>query len=298
MSLDSILRTFAEDREVVLESEPELKFVEKTKEGISLKGVLQRGRLKLVRSKKARKAGITFRPSMITFGFCRRLKIGQLAGVVDIWDTPAKPRQQIIFDMGNAFHEIIQRYFWDIGILKGSYYCSRCDKTYDDLMSPTECPSGKKNHTKRFLEYREVKLWDEEHRISGRADGILMIEEKPHLMDIKSIANRCEKTSPMQTCYEDVKRDGPREKDVIQLILYMYITGIRDAHLLYVAKNDGQIVSYSVPYDFSVIEPYLTEIKELLSAADRLKAGELDELPSCCDSEICPCHTVLLGSSK
>lgn len=247
-----------------------------------------------MREKVPYRAGVTFRPSMITYNFCRRLKIGQLAGLIDIYDKPAKPRLQTVFDVGNAIHEIVQTYFWDIGQLKGTYKCIKCDKLYYDLVSPTTCPSGKKTHKRSHLKYKEIKLTNDEYKISGRADGIVVIDGEDHLMDIKSIANRSPTSSDRQTCFEDVKLHGPKEEHVIQLCLYMFLTGLRNAHLLYFAKNTGQIITFAIPYDYGLIEPFLREIKHLLDCAERLKAGTLDKLPLPCGDEECLCHTILI----
>lgn len=293
MSLADILTTYKDDKEVV-QIAP-LQFIEKDADGISLKGVLQRGRLKLGRAKSPRPQGISFRPSGITYGFCERLKIGQLAGLVTIYDKPPAPRLQLVFDVGHAYHNIIQDYFWQIGILKGTYRCSKCEKSYDDLVSPTECPSGKVSHN-RALKYREVQLKAPDYLISGRCDGILVIEDEEHIMDIKTIANRTMTTSERQVCFEDL--DQPKADHVVQLNLYMWMAKIYKGHLFYVAKNDHKIKSFAVPFQRTVIEPHLFRIREMIIKADQLKDGTLKELPTPCGDDKCLCHTILINSTN
>lgn len=289
MSLSDILKTFGDEHVIVKE---EGKYVEKDKYGVSLKGVLQRGRLKLRKTVRPRPQGVSFRPSGITYHYCRRLKIGQLGGFISIYDESPTPKTQLVFDMGHAIHDIIQGYFWDIGILRGDFQCIKCDKIYNDLVAPTECPSGKTTHTRKHLVYKEVIAKAPDYLINGRCDGILMIENEEHIFDIKSIANRALKTPDQYFCFEDLE-DGPKEAHIIQLTLYMWMLGIERGHLLYVSKNDHQIKTFAIPYDYMVIEPYITEISNLISTSKELAAGNRVDLPNPCGREDCPCDEIL-----
>lgn len=290
MSLSDILKTFNEEK-VVVQDGP--KFIEKDKDGISLKGVLQRGRLKLVRERAPYPQGVGFRPSGITFKFCRRAKIGQLAGLLDIYDDKPTPKLQTVFDMGHAIHDIFQGYFWDLGILRGDYHCLKCDKTYSDLLAPTFCPSGKVTHTRRHLRYAEIQATNKEYMIRGRCDGLLEIEGENHLVDFKSIANRTPKSSQYQFCFEDLDEGGPKPDHIVQLTLYMWMLDIKRAHLFYIAKNDHMVKSFAIPYDYSVIDPHLKEIRYLIDTAKALKAGQKVKLPVPCDNDACRCHQIL-----
>lgn len=289
MGLAKLLMTFNEEKVVV---EKNGKYVEKDVDGISLKGVLQRGRLKLSKKGMPVPQGLTFSPSSITYNYCRRAKIGQLARVVDLYYDKPRPALQVTFDMGHAIHDIFQGYFWDLGILKGSFHCLKCDKTYDNLQAPQSCPSGKVTHTRKHLIYKEVKATNVQYLISGRCDGILDIEGENHVLDIKSIANRTPDMQDRGFCFEDLAKKGPKPEHVVQLTFYMWILQIPRGHLLYVSKNKQQIKSFAIPYNESIIEPYLSEIKEIISKAQTLKEGKKVELPKPCDDENCPCAQV------
>lgn len=289
MSLSNILKTFSDEKAIV-ETEP-LRFEERDKDGVSLKGVLQRGRLKLSREVKPRRQGATFRPSSITYGFCERLKVGQLAGLIEIEDSIPTPKLQLIFDIGNAIHDIIQGYFWDIGILKGSFECLKCNKTYHNQTAPTVCPSGRKTHKRKHFRYKEIQLRNRQYRISGRCDGFLDIEGQDHIFDIKSIANRQINTPQQQTCFEDL--DQPKEAHVIQLQLYLWMADIEQGHLLYVGKNNHQIKSFAISKELETISPILKKISSLLKMSEQIKNGKPTILPECCGDEKCQCHLVL-----
>lgn len=290
MSLTDLLQTFKDEKAVVKKGPV---YVEKDQEGISLKGVLQRGRLKLTRAKEKRPQGVTFRPSTITWNYCRRIKVAQLAGLITLYDEHATPKQQFTFDLGNAIHDIIQTYFWDIGILKGTWKCQKCDKLYYNLVAPTTCPSGIKSHTKKFLKYKEIQVKHPTLPISGRADGVLVIDGSDHVMDIKSIQNRTVKTNERQFCYEDLEDEGPKPDHVVQLNFYMWLLRVERGHLFYVAKNDGMIKTFAIPYDYNIIKPYIEEIQRLVQIAKNLEEGDTVILPPTCGRKECPCHEFL-----
>lgn len=291
MSLTQILSTFKEEKDIVKDDDG--RYIEKDRYGISLKGVLQRGRLKLARERSPYQQGVGFRPSSFTYNFCKRIKIAQLAGLVTLYDDKPAPRLQFTFDVGHAIHDIVQGYFWDIGILRGDYECLKCDKLYKDILAPNCCPSGTKSHTRKHLRYKEVQAANESYLIRGRCDGILDIENDQHVMDIKSIANRTTKTPIQQFCFEDLADQGPKHAHIVQLTLYMWMLQITRGHLLYVAKNDHQIKTFAIPYDENIIKPYLSEIEEIIAKAQALKEGQKIVLPAPCGKESCPCETIL-----
>lgn len=290
MSLTKLLRQSSLDGKEAPKKKAPRKSSEE--EGFSLKKYLQSGRLKLSRARTPYPQGKTFRPSSLSYPYCRRSKVAQLAGKIELYDKPPAPKLQLIFDMGHAIHDIIQGYFWDMGVLKGSYKCLKCDKIYHDLVSPDACPSGIKSHERKHLKYKEVRMVDEEHRINGRCDGIILVDGVEHLMDIKSIQNRTEKTPDQYFCFEDLE-DGPKSDHVVQLQLYMWISGIPNGHLLYVAKNTHMIKTFNIPYDFSILEPHLKEIEELIALAERWEAGEKIKLPDPCSRADCSCQELV-----
>lgn len=261
--------------------------------GVNLKKALQSGRLKLSKGREVRPKGRTFRPSDLTYPYCERAKVAQLAGLIDLYDKAPTPRLQVTFDLGHAIHDIFQTYFWDIGQLKGTYKCTKCDKLYHDLISPEACPSGIKSHTRSFLKYKEVVYKHPDYLISGRCDGIIVTPEGERLVDFKSIANKADSTSDRQFTFEDLKESGPPDSHLVQLMLYMWISGIHNGHMFYIAKNTSQTLSFAVKYDFSILEPHLNRITELIIMANKLRQGEKVDLPATCSKADCPCESIL-----
>lgn len=292
MSLKTLLATFEDEKRKIVT--PDLKFKEKDKQDFSLKGFLQRKRMKFLREGYIARQGITFSPSTVTYSYCRRAKVAQMAGKTDLWYERAAPALQTTFDMGNMIHDLIQGYFWDIGVLEGTYKCIKCDELFHGLIAPQECPSGKYGHGKKYLKYKEIKVESEKYYLRGRMDCILRVEpEKQRIADIKSIQARTIKTPQQAFCFEDLDERGPKPDHVVQLNLYYEMSGIYEGDLLYFNKNTGQIKTFSIPYDKTVIQPYLNEILHLVQLAEHWKKGELEkkDLPVCCGRKDCPCET-------
>lgn len=285
MGLEFLLKSFAD------EDKPEVK----EQDGVSLSGILQRKRLKLGREKGSRVAGLSFSPYNVGYGFCMREKVTQLAGYHQILIKPPTPKEQLIFDVGKRYHDIIQGYFWKLGMLEGTWRCRECWYTWWDI-SPKVCA---KCGSKYNLEFREVPLKDEDYSISGRADGIILVEHnntvEKHLLDIKSISNRGRQDNPLdpRVYYEDLDEQGASVTHRVQLGLYMKMSGISDGHLLYVGKNGHQMKSFHIRHNEALLEPYLKTIQEALVWAKELKEEERYDLPPVCDRKKCECEKII-----
>lgn len=264
-----------------------------------LKKVLQSYRLKLSRETPPPRKGVSFAPHAISFPFCRRAKIGQLAGLIDLYYDNLTPRVQTGMDIGSALHDMVQTYFWNVGLLKGSFECLKCDKTYDDIISPTSCPSGKVTHKRKHLRFREVTLRNDTYKIYGRSDGLLNLRDGVEPLEIKSLYVKPQKNSnEFQFYFDDLETKGPKEAHVLQLMLYMFMLEATVGNLLYICKNDGRIKTYKIEYDESLIALFLEQCLYLQEQAQKLKAGEHIDLPPCCSSETCPCHKVISPRSQ
>lgn len=258
-----------------------------------LKKELQSRRLKQSRLQKPWVQGKKFSPSMITYSYCRRAKIGQMAGKLKLYYDVAAPSQQTIFDLGNIYHDLLQLYFWNTRMLKGTYECYRCPddaNTFDNLIAPKKCPNG---HSRKYMAYKEVQM--EKGLIKGRCDGILVLPDGEELVDIKSISNRSGDSGPMELCFEDLDTQGPKHFHLVQIMLYMWMSDIHKGHLYYISKNKGKQKSFTVDYDYSLIKPYLDEVTRLERLANKLQGGLLmpEDLPTPCGKKDCKCDEIL-----
>jgi hypothetical protein len=109
-------------------------------------------------------------PSEISHSdWCPRASYYRLAGVKPNSDPPATHWQmQMIFDEGKDIHRKWQHRIWDLGRLKGVFYCTSCKWAWTDT-APDRCQ--KCRTTREFLRYDEVPLYRSALRLAGHADG-------------------------------------------------------------------------------------------------------------------------------
>ena len=93
-------------------------------------------------------------------------------------------RLQSIFDEGHYIHDKWQNYFRDMGNLFGDWRCKACKSIVVNSLPPKSCPSCERID---FIEYNEVPLFSEKHRIRGHADGWIKGIGDDCLIEIKSI---------------------------------------------------------------------------------------------------------------
>lgn len=121
-----------------------------------------------------------------------------------------------VFDNGHDVHKRIQNYLHELGILK-----------------EIECP----------VENRE-------YEIRGRVDGILEIDGKKGVLEIKSINSQ-----GFYGLFE------PDEKHLIQVNVYMFCLEIPRGVILYENKDNQDLKEFFVKQNPEVIQPVLEKIK-------------------------------------
>lgn len=101
--------------------------------------------------------------------WCPRASYYRLAGHTPHTKAPAIHWQmRMIFDEGKEIHKKWQGRIWDLGRLKGNFYCLDCKSAWVDT-APEECEHcGAK---RAFLRYDEVPLHRPSLRMAGHADG-------------------------------------------------------------------------------------------------------------------------------
>jgi hypothetical protein len=121
-----------------------------------------------------------------------------------------------IFDNGHAVHDRLQKYLKDIGVLVEA----------------------------------EVPFENQEYEICGSADGIIKLENKKGILEIKSI-----NSNGFYSTYE------PRPDHLIQLNVYMFCLGIPRGCLLYECKDDQELKEFFVKQDPEILNPVLEKIR-------------------------------------
>jgi hypothetical protein len=88
---------------------------------------------------------------------------------------------EMVFEEGHYAHHKWQGWWWDMGILKGVFYCLGCGWNWGGK-SPINCPHC--GVGRALLRYGEVPLSNTEYGIAGQADGDV---EGHGLVEVKTI---------------------------------------------------------------------------------------------------------------
>lgn len=100
---------------------------------------------------------------------------------------PAHFQLENIFEEGHAYHHKWQGRFRRMGRLRGRWFCEACEHRWV-ATSPPDCPEC--GAPEGAITYHEVGLRDEEHLISGSADGevVALAEDADDvLIEVKSV---------------------------------------------------------------------------------------------------------------
>ena len=106
----------------------------------------------------------------------------------------------------------------------------------------------------------EVPVENEEYEIKGHTDGIIEINGMKGILEIKSM-----NASQFFSAYE------PKPKDLIQINVYMFCTGIRRACLLYECKDNQELKEFFIKQDPNILNPILEKIRLVQKC---IKAGK------------------------
>ena len=130
-----------------------------------------------------------------------------------------EPQTIRIFDNGHGVHERLQDYLQKAGVLK-------------ELEFPVS---------------------DKEYQIYGRCDGVVQLNGKRGVLEIKSI---------------NTKRfagDLPKKEHVVQLMMYLHLLGLRGGVILYECKDTQELKEFYMALDKEVVEKTLEKVKTVLS---------------------------------
>lgn len=210
------------------------------------------------------------------------------------------PKLQRVFNQGHRIHDYWQEVFSDMDRLWGNWECTTCGGLIAlNSMRPSHCLyCGFSNNIK----YAEVSVYSEEHRIQGKADGILVgFKDEPLLLEIKSIGEgtfRFEDLSGWIEAGNDFKQawanlKSPFLTHILQAQVYMKLLELMSvgtmqtyptkALFLYESKVDQDVKEFVVPKsDFGITEIFdnATRIVAAVKANEEL-ACNISETGSC-----------------
>ena len=180
-------------------------------------------------------------------------------------------RLQRIFDFGTAVHEFVQNN-WFSDWLIGEWQCVSCGAIWQGKR-PASCGNS---CVSTDFRYKEIKMHLDTHNLSGHTDGVLDIDGKHVLLEIKTCSSKQ---------YEVIvnMRKSPLQAHIDQVQLYMWLLGVERAVVIYLEKDESLIAQFVVEKDDMVAEAF---IKRVTQARDGMinKVVPDREL---CDSATC-----------
>ena len=179
-----------------------------------------------------------------------------------------------IFEEGNAIHSKWQNWLWESGMLVGRWSCRECSTTWFGK-SPLECPDCHGID----ITYREVPLWDDEHRIIGHADGEIEDDKGRALIEIKSVgigSVRWDKPAlyadyesgklTLDEVWKNIKTPFPAH--IRQGNIYMHCRKVDTIVFIYEWKPSQQVKEFEVKFNPEVVAPLLEGCKLVMKHLD------------------------------
>ena len=205
-------------------------------------------------------------------------------------DDEVEPDLNLIFAHGSGLHYTLQNNVLPVlKVLFGRWTCLECATSYggsaadltpdtklDDIIvaRPYKCP---KCESHEFL-YRELSYVSTQYHLTGHPDGFLRLPqyEGTGILEAKSISTR--------GAYE--VKNCPKMEHVIQAQLYLWMTGLTWAQILYWDKGTNGmsgLIEHHVERDDELLENALNTVTAIW---DGIASKELPE--RVCQNAECP----------
>jgi hypothetical protein len=237
---------------------------------------------------KSRRTDVLHPSEMASGDWCYRASYFQLLGHEPNPDNRKNSlRMQSVFEEGHSIHAKWQKWFQQMNVLYGKWYCIDCEEMF---WGGSDCHDGP-------LQYREVPLFYEPLRISGHSDGWLVGLGDPLMLEIKSVGMGtlrweapellAENDNDMDKAWKALK--APFQKHITQVQIYMKLAELlgydnvpQEAVLVYECKSNQEAKEFVVPKsDFG--------ITELFDAAKMICDSIRSKTPPACNLSATSC---------
>jgi len=158
-----------------------------------------------------------FHPSAI--GYCSRKITYSMLGYEE---EPVDTITQRIFENGHSMHARYEKWFEDMGI----------------QIAPELVLSENSEDPEIARKARELN-------IDGRTDSLIEVNGERYIVELKSAG---------QAMFEYHLNKGPKKHHLQQILMYMYLTGVKKGILLYENKNTQEIREFAIEYDEEIVE--------------------------------------------
>lgn len=189
------------------------------------------------------------------------------------------PKSQRIFQNGHYMHDRYKNYLEKTNSLKGRWKCKNHIVHLDKprifgndskigCLKPKICECGSTE-----FEYLELSVYDGETLWGGHIDAVVNLELLSHFFGYIDIDHDHEDMIidfKTMNSFQFKKLEEALTKHVIQISIYMYITGIKCAKLIYENKDSQDIKEFLVKFDQSLMEVEVAraiDLKNLVQSA-------------------------------
>jgi hypothetical protein len=262
------------------------RFIEVGKKDTRVLGSVERFLLSKPRD-GSRRTDVLHPSEMASGNWCHRASYFQLLGQAPQANRKMSMRLLSVFEEGHAIHAKWQRWFQQMNVLYGKWYCIECEEMF---WGGSDCHDGP-------LEYREVPLFYEPLRISGHSDGWIVGLGDPLMLEIKSVGVGTlrweapelliENDNDIEKAWKALK--APFQKHITQVQIYMKLAELlgyenvpQEAVLVYECKSNQEAKEFVVhKSDFG--------ITELFDAAKMICDAVRDRIPPVCNLSSTEC---------
>ena len=262
------------------------RFIEVGKKDTRVLGSVERFLLSKPRD-GSRRTDVLHPSEMASGNWCHRASYFQLLGQAPQANRKMSMRLLSVFEEGHAIHAKWQRWFQQMNVLYGKWYCIECEEMF---WGGSDCHDGP-------LEYREVPLFYEPLRISGHSDGWIVGLGDPLMLEIKSVGVGTLRWEAPELLIEhdnDIEKawkalKAPFQKHITQVQIYMKLAELlgyenvpQEAVLVYECKSNQEAKEFVVhKSDFG--------ITELFDAAKMICDAVRDRIPPVCNLSSTEC---------
>lgn len=210
----------------------------------------------------------------------------QAKGYITIEDErhTIDPVLERIFGAGHYMHDRWRDYFTRIGILRGRWICFSCLYKHGTdeklgILKPDQCSHCKGNR----LIYSEVGVKDEVTNWYGHFDAICDLRKTKNKGDFNGETDplKCHLLVDFKTInpFQYDKLDSPIPKHIVQIQIYLYLTGLYAGKLIYENKGNQRVKQFFIQRDDDFILRNVDEAKTLKYIVENTNSKGLRVLP-------------------
>jgi hypothetical protein len=217
---------------------------------------------------------------MVKSDWCHRASWFALNGY-EVKKEKPNLRLQSIFDEGHAIHTKWQNWFQEMGVLYGKFQCVVCN-----TQTTGTSPQCEKCNQPTTMNYQEVTLVSEPHRIAGHTDGWIKGIGEDCLIEIKSIGSGtlrfeapdllAKADGDLQKAWRSIRRPFNthlRQGQMYLELLRLSGTPVNEIVFIYELKADQDYREFVIKADSESVIHLFDAATEIVSAKEPMECN-------------------------